>query len=95
MLRKLYGIGLISCIAGSIGCSICCSPDDLNYGAYGGRWQRHDMSAGRVGSAYAEAGFDSMLHVSQEERPIEPEALPGDDNIRPVSYEADVAAYIE
>ena len=36
----------------SLGCSICAAPDDCAYGAYGGKWQRHDMYHGRVGSAF-------------------------------------------
>lgn len=95
MLQKFYSVVLISWIASSIGCAVCCSPDDWNYGAYGGRWQRHDMSSGRVGSAFAESGYDSMQDVVESQPAAEPEALPGDDHIRPVSYEVDVASYID
>lgn len=94
MLRKLYCIGLLSLLSASMGCSVCCSPDDYNYGAYGGRWQRHDMSSGRVSSAFAEAGYDSVGDVPDAEPAAEPRPLPGDDNIQPASYD-EVASYIE
>ena len=38
------------------GCALCANPGDDEYSAYGGRWQRHDRSAGRVGSVFAPAG---------------------------------------
>ena len=50
MVRKLFSLGLLALLSASLGCAMCCSPDDPNYGAYGGRWQRHDMSYGRVSS---------------------------------------------
>lgn len=103
MLRKLYCIGLLSLVSSSLGCALCCSPDDWNYGAYGGRWQRHDMSSGRVSSAFAEAGYDSLGDIldteSAAEYPTEPQPRPGDDNIRPVSYDEEssneVSSFIE
>jgi len=95
MLRKLCFVCLMSWVVSSLGCAVCFSPDDYTYGAYGGRWQRHDLSSGRVGSAYAEAGYDTMFELSDAETPDEPELLPGDDNLQPVSYEKDVASYIE
>ncbi len=94
MLRKLYCIGLLSLVSSSLGCALCCSPDDCNYGAYGGRWQRHDMSSGRVGSAFAEAGYDSVGNAVEAVHTPEPERLPGDDGIRSISYD-EVSSYIE
>ena len=38
------------------GCAMCCGVDDYNYSAYGGTWQRGDMSHGRVGSVFADVG---------------------------------------
>ncbi len=99
MLRKLYGIGLLSLVTSSLGCTVCCSPDDFNYAAYGGRWQRHDRSGGRVSSVFAEAGYDSLGDVVPAESMEEHLALPGDDNIRPASYDEpltpEISAYIE
>lgn len=37
-------------LIGSIGCSMCCGPDDFNYPTYGGMHQRADPARGRVGS---------------------------------------------
>ena len=99
MLGNLYRIGLLSLVCSSLGCAMCCSPDDWNYGAYGGRWQRHDRSHGRVSSAFAEAGYDSLGDAIEAEVIPEPERLPGDDYIRPASYNApssnSVSSYIE
>ena len=94
MPARLHCIGLFLLVSSSLGCAVCCSPDDYNYGAYGGRWERHDMSSGRVGSAFAEAGYDSIGDRIDAEAPTEPEARPGDDHIRPVNYE-EVSSYIE
>ncbi|MBC8353955.1 MAG: hypothetical protein H8E66_18315 [Planctomycetes bacterium] len=99
MLRKLFCIGLLTLVSSSLGCAMCCSPDDCNYGAYGGRWQRHDMSCGRVGSAFAEAGYDSLGEVMQADAIEPPQPLPADDNIRAVGYDEElpqqVSSYID
>ncbi|MCA9122797.1 MAG: hypothetical protein H6822_36595 [Planctomycetaceae bacterium] len=94
MLRKLYCTGLLSFVVSSIGCALCCSPDDCNYGTYGGRWQRYDMANGRVSSIFAEAGYDSLGKEAAPEPAAEPELIPGDDQIQPISYD-DVSSYIE
>jgi len=98
-VHGLYCIGLLSLVCSSSGCTMCCSPDDWNYGAYGGRWQRHDPSHGRVSSAFAEAGYDSLGDVIDAAITPEPELLPGDDHIHPASYNSasdnSVSSYIE
>ena len=94
MLRKLYCIGLLSLVSSFLGCAVCCSPDDYNYGAYGGRWQRTDLSSGRVSSAFAEAGYDSIGNMIDAQPATEAAPQPGDDRIRPVSYE-EVSSFIE
>jgi hypothetical protein len=43
-------------VSTQLGCAMCCGPDDANYGAYGGRWQRTDMAEGRVGSVFTPVG---------------------------------------
>ena len=45
--------------AAGTGCSICSSPLDGVYEAEGGRWVREDPCCGRVGSAFAEAGYQA------------------------------------
>ena len=52
------------------------------------------MLSGRVGSAFAEAGYDSAGNVTEAVHAPEPERLPGDDGIRSISYE-EVSSYIE
>jgi hypothetical protein len=57
MPRRIFALvaaGLL--LAGSIGCSVCQSTYDYNYGFYGGSWQRHDPACGRVGSVLQPAG---------------------------------------
>ena len=64
---------------------MCCGTDDYNYGAYGGEWQRSDMSYGRVGSVleaqlehYGESGVPLEGSIEEIlEAPAEPmEELP-------------------
>lgn len=38
----------------TIGCSMCCGPDDFNYPTYGGIHQRADPARGRVGSIFSD-----------------------------------------
>lgn len=42
------------------GCTLCPSPFDCDYGLYGGSWERHHPSEGRVGSAFNDAGAPVM-----------------------------------
>lgn len=84
MVRKLFALAVLGLVSSSLGCAMCCSTDDPNYGAYGGRWQRHDMSHGRVGSAFNDAGFDALAEGEEEsaEEPASPaEAEAGDDGL--------------
>lgn len=66
MLRALLSVSLFSLLIPALGCALCCAPDDYNYGAYGGRWQRGDMSYGRVGSVFTDVGFDASLEPGTE-----------------------------
>lgn len=38
----------------TVGCSMCCGPDDFNYPTYGGIHQRADPAWGRVGSIFSD-----------------------------------------
>ena len=80
MVRKLLSVGLLSLLSASLGCAMCCSTDDPNYAVYGGRWQRHDMSFGRVGSAFNDAGFDSLNQAEEAGGTVD-EELPGNDGL--------------
>lgn len=53
MVRGMVVTLLLATVSG---CTVCPGPDDYTYSAFGGRWQRHDMLQGRVGSAFAPAG---------------------------------------
>jgi hypothetical protein len=52
------------------------------------------MASGRVSSAFAEAGYDSLGAVLDAEPAAEPGPIPGDDGVRSVGYE-EVSSYIE
>lgn len=43
-------------LVASSGCAICNSEYDFDYSAFGGSWDRHDRTHGRVGSAFHPAG---------------------------------------
>lgn len=55
-MRLLLCFALLGFAVSATGCAMCCAPDDPNYAAYGGRWERHDPQYGRVGSAFTPAG---------------------------------------
>lgn len=55
MLRRIAPGLLLALSAAFAGCAMSQGPDDYNYSAYGGRWQRADPQNGRVGSAFAPA----------------------------------------
>lgn len=80
MIRLAGVVGLV--IASSfVGCSVCCTPYDDAYPAYGGKWQREDRYHGRVGSAFHPAGGMAVNEASYDEMaPQEPTpATPYDD----------------
>jgi hypothetical protein len=55
-MRRSLLISACLLIAPLAGCTLCPSPYDYDYGLYGGSWQRHEPSQGRVGSAFHNAG---------------------------------------
>lgn len=55
-LMSLLAIGLIST---NVGCTLCSNCDDYTYGAFGGVWQRSDLTYGRVGTAFSPEGFSN------------------------------------
>ena len=91
MHRQLLSLGLLCLLPTCWGCAMCCGTDDYNYGAYGGRWQRHDLAHGRVGSLFAPAGYDTLgtgdplSAAGEEDADIEqddaPRRAPGDDDL--------------
>ena len=60
MTRFGLCLGIIV-VAAASGCSICCTPFDDAYPAYGGKWERTDRFHGRVGSAFHSAGGPGMV----------------------------------
>ena len=50
-MQRLSAILILTLsLIASVGCSMCCGPDDFNYPTYGGIHQRADPARGRVGS---------------------------------------------
>jgi hypothetical protein len=72
MARSLAALLLLSSIALSSGCAMCCAPNDCDYLYQGGAWVRHNPSSGRVGSAFDEAGGPAMLASADSPTPAEP-----------------------
>ena len=52
------------------------------------------MSSGRVSSAFAEAGYDSVGELIDAEPATESELVPGDDGIQPVGH-FELSSYLE
>jgi hypothetical protein len=96
MIRLIGVVGLLIAACSS-GCSLCCTPYDDAYPAYGGKWQREDRYHGRVGSAFEPAGgmvtgesalmtdeSNMMMDESGGYEEITPEptpAMPNDDTV--------------
>lgn len=55
MKNMAYICFLLSLATAASGCSMCASPYDYAYPAYGGKWERADRFHGRVGSAFSPA----------------------------------------
>ena len=91
MGRLGFALVLLGFVSSATGCAMCSNPYDCFYGAYGGTWQREDMTQGRVGSAFSPAGS----RVSETEAPVPtPAPAPasatgqfdaGDPSIEPIS----------
>lgn len=64
------GLGVLSLF---LGCSICPSPYDYDYGTYGTKTPRSDMRNGRVGSVFSDPALTG--HASEG---IAGEPMPGD-----------------
>ena len=69
-----HRLGLLTVMAGllwSSGCAMCCAPYDDHYPYTGGRWVRDNPTQGRVGSAFAPAGYrvEGELPGTPEESP--------------------------
>lgn len=86
----LPAIFAITCYSG---CSMCCGPDDFNYGTYGGLHPRADMRQGRVGSVFSDPSGTALNLVPHGEKtaadsiePLLPEKQPEGtpDNTLPV-----------
>ncbi len=52
--RWLLLVFAMLCGSTAIGCSLCCSPYDNDYGTFGTRTPRADMRYGRVGSIFSD-----------------------------------------
>lgn len=55
-MKRYSMLATLFLAASSVGCSVCCTPFDYAYPAYGGKWERTDRFNGRVGSAFEPAG---------------------------------------
>ena len=60
MGRLGFALVLLGFVSSTMGCAMCSNPYDCFYGAYGGTWQREDMTHGRVGSAFSPAGSHAL-----------------------------------
>jgi hypothetical protein len=71
-----YAAMICLLVASAGGCAICSSEHDCNYGMYGGTWERHHPSEGRVGSAFEPAGspvIPTAAHAEPLEAPEKPQ----------------------
>lgn len=86
MKRALTRNWWLACLPLFVGCSICQSPEDYTYNAFGGRWERADRCQGRVGSAFtpesaqmAPVNTVSRTEVETSELPATLDAPPAEE----------------
>lgn len=95
-MKRFLSLIAISLISTNVGCSLCSSCDDYSYGAFGGLWERSDLTYGRVGSAFGPQGFSSAGAAADDPhaaaRENEAIAPPAD---QAPSSEADDASLLE
>ncbi len=66
-------------VVSSSGCSMCATPFDETYSAYGGVWERTDPYYGRVGSAFTPVGqqvTDGQLEETETPMPDQDQQPP-------------------
>ena len=87
-MKRLMSLLAISLISTNVGCALCSSCDDYSYGAFGGLWERSDLTNGRVGSAFSPQGYpvsegESFRAENQDSAApeAEPIAPPADDQV--------------
>ena len=68
------GLGLLSL---SLGCSICPSPYDYDYGTYGTKTPRSDMRNGRVGSVFSDPALTGQSSEVVAGEHVQGTYLPG------------------
>lgn len=76
--RSLLMLSVAMLAMASVGCSMCSHCLDDDYSAFGGKWQRGDMKAGRVGSVFQPAEMmagDAGVVIEETESVLE--ASPG------------------
>jgi len=56
-MKRFLSLLAIVLVSTNVGCTLCSSCDDYTYGAYGGLWERSDLTYGRVGSAFSPGGY--------------------------------------
>ncbi len=56
MATRAWIAVIIACIGLSTGCTLCPPGPIDNYGARGSKWQRGNLTSGRVGSSLSDAG---------------------------------------
>jgi hypothetical protein len=78
MSRLLALSFVVGMAALSNGCAMCCAPFDWDYPCVGGRWERHNPTSGRVGSAFDEAGGPIAVATTTSATPVPANAAPTD-----------------
>jgi hypothetical protein len=80
-------VALVICLVPAAGCTICQSPEDRAYAAFGGVWERHDPESGRVGSAFEPAEGMVITRGQSTTRILESDDLEMDDEDGEFYYE--------
>ena len=87
MAQRLGLAAVMAALLGSSGCAMCCAPYDDHYPYAGGRWVRDNPASGRVGSAFAPAGYRVEGDSARAHEPV-PEGT------QPIAPRRDGASYL-
>jgi hypothetical protein len=66
MRQRIRNLSVLALLGASLGCSICASPFDQDYIAYGSRTPRQDMRHGRVGSPFSDPALNGSVSEGVE-----------------------------
>lgn len=99
-MKRFMSLLAISLISTNVGCTVCSNCNDYTYGAFGGLWERSDLTYGRVGSAFSPQGVlltegEVVAGENQEEAAPEAETIAPPAEDAPPRFDAQERSLLE